>query len=307
MSSTPNPSPLWSLPRVETLLPDGALDDPNDNPNDFKGFGIPKQQKYEGPYVIQSELANQTCKSLGVDGMLKELNAIMGTSYTPTNEVIAVLQRFSVDSHPAGKSRTGASHGPCDFGYVYGCLRPFWFKNFDTLQKLMDTLKDQDAQMRRDAVQGPLIVDPDIRPRRLWDLYSNRVVPSWATHKEPIAVSHAWRRPEERQLISTPINAYALPVPIPQHVTLEHVRVELLSYGAEYAWLDVLCLRQDTPGLGMRRGLGGVQKALPSPFTPLPPPPRGLPLPLPLYPEGFSEYPHHTGVPFNWRVPFADS
>jgi hypothetical protein len=42
----------------------------------------------------------------------------------------------------------------------------------------------------------------------------------------------------------TSINGYEWPVPVPSRVKLETVRKELIDHGAEYVWLDVLCLRQ---------------------------------------------------------------
>ncbi len=33
-------------------------------------------------------------------------------------------------------------------------------------------------------------------------------------------------------------------VPIPKDANLDLIRIEMLNLGAEYAWLDVLCLRQ---------------------------------------------------------------
>jgi len=42
----------------------------------------------------------------------------------------------------------------------------------------------------------------------------------------------------------TPVNKYEWPVPLPGGVEIEHVRTELLEQGAEYVWIDVLCLRQ---------------------------------------------------------------
>jgi len=48
-----------------------------------------------------------------------------------------------------------------------------------------------------------------------------------------------------KPLARTPINQYQWPIPLPEGVDLERdVRTELLSFGAEYVWLDVLCLRQ---------------------------------------------------------------
>ncbi|KAK0477317.1 hypothetical protein IW261DRAFT_1338698 [Armillaria novae-zelandiae] len=60
----------------------------------------------------------------------------------------------------------------------------------------------------------------DIPPRRIWDLYANRVD------------------------VMTPINGKEWPVPIPKDANLDLIRTEMLNFGAEYAWLDVLCLRQ---------------------------------------------------------------
>jgi len=45
--------------------------------------------------------------------------------------------------------------------------------------------------------------------------------------------------------VETSINQHQWPVPLPQELNLElSVRTELLNKGAEYVWLDVLCLRQ---------------------------------------------------------------
>ncbi|KAK0462277.1 uncharacterized protein EV420DRAFT_1240519, partial [Desarmillaria tabescens] len=44
-------------------------------------------------------------------------------------------------------------------------------------------------------------------------------------------------------------NTIQWPVPIPKDAGLNLIRIEMLNLGAEYAWLDVLCLRQ-LGGLG---------------------------------------------------------
>ncbi|KAF7798520.1 hypothetical protein EIP86_009741 [Pleurotus ostreatoroseus] len=62
--------------------------------------------------------------------------------------------------------------------------------------------------------------------------------------KSLIGVSHSWMHEGLRHNIQTSINGNAWPVPIPIDTTLERVRIELLNKGAEYVWLDVLCLRQ---------------------------------------------------------------
>ncbi len=42
----------------------------------------------------------------------------------------------------------------------------------------------------------------------------------------------------------TPINGKEWPVPIPKDANLNLIRIEMLNLQMEYAWLDVLCLRQ---------------------------------------------------------------
>ncbi|KZT20452.1 hypothetical protein NEOLEDRAFT_1045192, partial [Neolentinus lepideus HHB14362 ss-1] len=92
--------------------------------------------------------------------------------------------------------------------------------------------------------------------RRLWDLRAHRVIPyhfsfccmgdfgvyrSGSYH----AVSHSWTDTmSEGSGIVTDVNGREWLVPLPTGVTLEAVRNELLNLGAEYAWLDVVCLRQ---------------------------------------------------------------
>ncbi|PBK64857.1 hypothetical protein ARMSODRAFT_850645, partial [Armillaria solidipes] len=92
------------------------------------------------------------------------------------------------------------------------------------------------------------IVNPNLRPRRVWDLYSNRVVPSWIACGRPTPISHAWVDEKDREDVRTPINGKEWPVPIPKDADLNLIRIEMLNVGAEYAWLDVLCLRQKEEG-----------------------------------------------------------
>ncbi|KAK0184113.1 hypothetical protein F5146DRAFT_1076046 [Armillaria mellea] len=48
----------------------------------------------------------------------------------------------------------------------------------------------------------------------------------------------------DRKSVLTPVNGYQWPVPIPKDTDMDHIRNEMLNFGAEYVWLDVLCLRQ---------------------------------------------------------------
>ncbi|KAK0432229.1 hypothetical protein EV421DRAFT_1719705, partial [Armillaria borealis] len=79
---------------------------------------------------------------------------------------------------------------------------------------------------------------------RVWDLYSNRVVPYWIAGNFPMPISHAWVDEEDREDVWTPINGEEWPVPIPKDTNLDLIRIEMLNLGVEYTWLDVLCLRQ---------------------------------------------------------------
>ncbi len=100
--------------------------------------------------------------------------------------------------------------------------------------------------MRREVITDDRITVREVPPRRVWDLYANRVVPYWvALVDDWVGISHAWVSDEERINVMTPINGYEWPVPMPKDANLNLIRVEMLNFGAEYAWLDVLCLRQE--------------------------------------------------------------
>ncbi|PBK61967.1 hypothetical protein ARMSODRAFT_854507, partial [Armillaria solidipes] len=85
----------------------------------------------------------------------------------------------------------------------------------------------------------------NMAPRRVWDLFSNRVVPWWVALRTPWGISHAWLDISHRKKVDTPINGHEWLVPIPEDANLDLIRIEMLNLGAEYAWLDVLCLRQE--------------------------------------------------------------
>ncbi|KAJ3551212.1 hypothetical protein NM688_g4839 [Phlebia brevispora] len=161
-----------------------------------------------------------------------------------------------------------------DFGTAYGRLRPYWYRDeFPSLESQFGRAEKEDREMRESALDNATnrVLDPHILPRRIWDLFGNRVLPWWVVKRNfstpcedlveriwkeiklnvglsrrdiPWAVSHSWLDDERRQNIYTTINAYEWPVPIPADTTLDRVRIELLNLGAEYVWLDVLCLRQ---------------------------------------------------------------
>ncbi|KAK0443906.1 uncharacterized protein EV420DRAFT_1277775 [Desarmillaria tabescens] len=112
------------------------------------------------------------------------------------------------------------------------------------MQDELRRCEEKDQETRRDALVGNQIVNPQLPPRRVWDLYSNRVMPYWIAGRLPESISHAWMDEKDRIDVWTPINGKEWPVPIPKDADLNLIRIEMLNLGLEYAWLDVLCLRQ---------------------------------------------------------------
>ncbi|SJL05272.1 uncharacterized protein ARMOST_08638 [Armillaria ostoyae] len=223
---------------------------------------VPNQRAYTGRKpVISSSLANIPCSSLDIQDLLDLLNTTLGTSYTlDTPSLSFVLKDCIAKKY--------------DFGTAYGHLRSAWC-DVDGITGIHTKLwnrETEDIKRRRDTFDGSRIVHLlNIDPRRVWDLYSNRVVPWWSAAqytKVPSTpwrkrnfyswgsniglaqiqglrpISHAWVDEADRVDVWTPINGYEWPVPIPKGANLDLIRIEMLNLGMEYTWLDVLCLRQ---------------------------------------------------------------
>jgi len=165
-----------------------------------------------------------------------------------------------------------------DLGLAYAAARVAWQRfngpgfNVAVHRGLWLAKTRQIDEVRKNAVYmdeagQELIKSPyRIMPRRIWDLKSNRVVEFQMLHSEVLAreclssgsvvidlekaplppfwaITHSWT--SEMLSVNTSINQYQWTTPLPRGLDLEHsVRRELLSKGAEYVWLDVLCLRQ---------------------------------------------------------------
>ncbi|PBK79142.1 hypothetical protein ARMGADRAFT_185164 [Armillaria gallica] len=204
---------------------------------------VPLQRSYTGGRhdVIPCSLADTPCATLGVWGLLNGLNVTLGTSRT-SRELHTILEDFIERNY--------------DFGTAYALLRPVWdIENPSSIQDELRRREGEDRECRQKALEGNRIVNTYLRPRRVWDLYSNRVVPSWIIRNEkspfslwPTPISHAWVDEKDRVDVRTPINGKEWPVPIPKDADLNLIRIEMLNLGAEYAWLDVLCLRQKEEG-----------------------------------------------------------
>ncbi|PBK64853.1 hypothetical protein ARMSODRAFT_978808 [Armillaria solidipes] len=237
-----------------------------------------KQRSYTGRSpVIPCSLADTPCATLGVQGVLDRLNATLGTfrilHTAPSSSTSTASPASPAPSSAASvfglwkfltRSLSHHQHQHqlsllsiledfiernYDFGTAYALLRPVW--NADNPSGIQDELRrreGEDRECRQKALVGNWIVDPNLTPRRVWDLCSNRVVPSWIAGKWPTPISHAWVDEKDRVDVLTPINGKEWPVPIPKDVDLNLIRIEMLNLGAEYVWLDVLCLRQKEEG-----------------------------------------------------------
>ena len=152
-----------------------------------------------------------------------------------------------------------------DFGLAYAAARVAWnhFNEYSVDSSIISIQRGQwhkHAQAlhekRSKAIKissgQELIEKPySIMPRRLWDLKSNRVVDfrmllaiKSAIDTIPTfwAVSHSWT--SDMCLVWTAINQHQWPIPLPKDISLDYLRSELLTLGAEYVWIDVVCLRQ---------------------------------------------------------------
>ena len=100
----------------------------------------------------------------------------------------------------------------------------------------------------------------EMYPRRVWDICANSVIPAtWFFGPDcpligdtfiPIKlgvkpISHAWVADADRTYIMTEANQQMWPIPLPRGIQLEDIRGEMIRLGVRYAWLDVLCLRQE--------------------------------------------------------------
>ncbi|KAK0491882.1 hypothetical protein EDD18DRAFT_529393 [Armillaria luteobubalina] len=214
-------------------LPEVTLSGSNETGQENIPILVLKQQSYTGGTpVIQSSLADTPCANLGLAGLLEKLNTILGTSYNLEIPSLPTLLGDCITKE-------------YDFGTAYGYLRRVWYDNLTEIEDKFFIRKARDVNMRKDVLVNKRILNGQVPPRRVWDLYSNRVVPWWVARRWPYPISHAWMDEHDRVNILTPINRHEWPVPIPKDVNLDLVRIEMLNLDAKYAWLDVLCLRQE--------------------------------------------------------------
>ncbi|SJL13311.1 uncharacterized protein ARMOST_16751 [Armillaria ostoyae] len=178
---------------------------------------VPSQRRYTGRKpAIPSSLANTPCTDLGVAGLLEKLNTTLGTSYTLETPSLSSLESCISNYH--------------DFGTALAHLRRSWYEDLSGVENNLRTREARDQEMRRDTFIDDRIVCSFL-PLDMYGIL-------------PWGISHAWMDENDRKDSLTPINGSEWPVPIPKDAHLDLIRIEMLNLGAEYVWLDVLCLRQ---------------------------------------------------------------
>ena len=218
---------------------------------------------------ITPEQANVPCREINEESLCRSLAALVGLNKDATQakgQWIRSDVRYFVACN-------------LDFGLAYAAARVAWkrfnehsvdskaisihrcrwHRNAQELDKARSKAIEIDHSTFLKAVttddsNAPqqLIISPySIMPRRIWDLKSNRVVDFRMLHaaqptivKAPTfwAVTHSWTM--DMSPIETAVNQHQWPVPIPRDISLDYLRSELLALGAEYVWIDVVCLRQ---------------------------------------------------------------
>ena len=159
------------------------------------------------------------------------------------------------------------SQDPTSVGFMESIYRLKFRMSFDVCKEGYNVVVDGIPALPLDTKttineRGIKVINNSINnmfPRRIWDICANTVIPtSWfwgppcpLTGRQGVGavgvmpVSHAWAAPKDRTFIITEANQHMWPVPLPRGVLLEDVRGEMIRLGVRYAWVDVLCLRQE--------------------------------------------------------------
>ena len=124
-----------------------------------------------------------------------------------------------------------------------------------------ECIKDYDEVVDGIPSQPSIAINEQVHnkfPRRVWDIRANTVIPAaWfcglpcpLTYLPVVGalgvtrVSHAPVTDGDLTYIVTEANQEMWPIPLPRGVHIEDVRRGMIRLGVRYAWLDVLCLRQ---------------------------------------------------------------
>ena len=218
---------------------------------------------------ITTEQADFLCRELSGETLVRLLVSLIGIHDKAVERFGRWIQndiRWFVSQNldfglAYAAARVGWKHFNEEIGFV-AMQRARWLKK----EKELDIARTQAIHMGSTGQE--LIKEPySVMPRRIWDLRSNRVIKYRMLHSEvqsveisyntnpstksttyptaPFwAVTHSWTR--EMKKVETSINQYQWPVPLPEDIEIHDLRTELLGFGTEYIWLDVMCLRQQS-------------------------------------------------------------
>ncbi|KAF8459993.1 hypothetical protein BDZ91DRAFT_740357, partial [Kalaharituber pfeilii] len=232
------------------------------------------ERHFEAAEALSAEEADWPCRGMGFKFLLRALTQLVGVSAQLTDDYAAWI-RADISWF--------IQHG-FDFGMAYACTRKGWrplllpddvvdlaaYRNeiWDEYNKAMEWRKNilvLDEETGYEVIEDPY----EVKPNRIWDLKSNRVVDytmlcanltAYAKvagedeldpeelHYDSDDITHSWTKDSDKVVYNTSVNGYQWPVRFPARVTIEQVRRELLSFDSnynDYVWLDVMCLRQD--------------------------------------------------------------
>ena len=223
---------------------------PNINPPDISSTSFPAGGN------IAPEQADIPCREINEEVLRQVLTALVG-----------------LHDHTTQAKRHWIRSDVCyfrtcnfDFGLAYAAARIAW-KDFNSIDssvicrqrgqwhrhsQRLDEAQAEAIKIDSSASEQELITDPySVMPRRIWDLKSNRTInfqmlhsalPDIGTPPTFWTVSHSWTN--DMSPTWTAVNQHQWPIPLPKDITLDKLRSELLTLGAEYIWIDVVCLRQ---------------------------------------------------------------
>ncbi|KAK0432312.1 hypothetical protein EV421DRAFT_2001017 [Armillaria borealis] len=118
---------------------------------------VPLQRSYTSQTpVIPSSLADTPCATLGIQGVLDELNATLRTTYTLDTPSLPSILDDCVEKN-------------YNFGTAYGRLRQIWYANdWSNIRDKLRRREEKDRKRRQEAlVDKVLIVEPYLPPRRI--------------------------------------------------------------------------------------------------------------------------------------------
>jgi len=222
-------------------------------------------------YALNPDFASQ--KYTSIDQLLEQLNNVFGTNLPMSYSGLADALKHLINE----KHDFGAAYARIRSVWPFPLQDETHRNLYSGILDMDQRKKDHETARELSTQKGRTVRDAkSITPRRIWDLYAHRVIPyefsnldlsftpdpSIASYLEDVipgvpeklplpsffgyrirfAVSHSWV--QNPKFITTDVNAGEWPVPLPDDTTLEEVRNGLLALGAEYVWLDILCLRQ---------------------------------------------------------------